>query len=130
MINYDKKVKTTQINLYSCEHPVLTDPQYGNLFLEELVEFISMNKIPEEIIGSKNPVTFQFNPGFVEKQEHGVTGIITLYESHCAFHSWPELDGFLCVVISSCKDYDVAATARWIAEKVNAKGYKFKFLDF
>lgn len=100
-----KTLLTTQIDLIDCNY-LISDVSAGNIFLEELVTFIGMRKIPEEMIGCKNPNSFYFDNTKVmlSDVEAGFTGVITLFESHIAFHSF-DVDRFVSIVVCSCKPY-------------------------
>jgi S-adenosylmethionine decarboxylase len=102
------KLRTTQINLYKCDEQKLSSIETCERFLVELVDFIEMNIIPSESIGSKNPITFEFDAAKhkLAVDDDGVTGVVILCESHCAIHTWPKKDGFICIVITSCREYD------------------------
>jgi S-adenosylmethionine/arginine decarboxylase-like enzyme len=108
-----KKLFTTQIDLYDCKRLPRTVEE-NNDFLINLVSFIGMRRIPEDMIGSKNPHSFYFdvNKLGLPEDEAGITGTITLFESHSASHLW-EKTNFACVVICSCKEYYPEAVAEF-----------------
>ena len=109
-----KILQTVQINLYNCNVDSISSEEFVRNFLKKLVGFIGMNRIPSKLVKSKNPLSFDFKSEAVKKDpnESGVTGLIILYESHCAVHTWPsdDFERFACVVISSCKEYSAEAT--------------------
>ena len=128
-----KRIKTTQINLYNCDSPIMCSVEEAENFLSELVKEIGMNLIPEEITNCKNPKAFDFETSKVNlsEEEAGITGVVTLYESHIAIHTWTKTKpcNAAIVVISSCKDYDHGKTANWIVNKLKADIYKVKFIE-
>lgn len=123
------ELRTIQVNLYDCVHPLMTDYNEMNLFLTNLVRFIGMNIISENFVKQSNPNSFHYNPSDKDVSEHGITGSVILVESHAAAHSWPN-SKFLNVVITSCKDYDPKLTALWIVGYTKSKVYKFDTIKF
>lgn len=123
------ELRTTHINVYDCgNHPILLNPIEMDNFLIELVDFISMTVIPPELMGkdTKNPKSFLFEPSHRNKVEYGVTGTVILYESHIAAHSFPyKHNGFINVVITSCKEYDPTMTVLWVIARLGSKKYKY-----
>ena len=123
------ELRTTHINVYDCkDHPILLDPVEMNSFLVKLVNFISMTVIPPELMekGTKNPSSFLFEPSNRDKVEYGVTGTVILYESHIAAHSFPyKHNGFINVVITSCKEYDPELTVLWVSGCLGSNNYKY-----
>lgn len=123
------ELRTTHINVYDCgKNPILFDPLEMDKFLVKLVNFISMTVIPPELMGDgiKNPNSFLFEPSDRDKVEYGVTGTVILYESHIAAHSFPyQHNGFINVVITSCKDYDPIMTTLWVIGCLGSKVYKY-----
>lgn len=120
-----RKIITTQFDLYCCHHKALTEKDACSDFLKHLVDFVGMRIIPEDLIGSKNPISFWFGGEGIEKQDEGVTGTITLYESHAAFHAWSN-SSYVCVVLSSCKEYDPFTVAQMIQKYLCAEYYNIK----
>jgi S-adenosylmethionine/arginine decarboxylase-like enzyme len=120
-----KRLRTTQINLYDCYSDIIFSKEEINLFLERLVDFIGMRVIPEKMIENKNPHSFEFIPSELNLPdvEAGITGTITLFESHAALHLWNNTR-FVCVVISSCKDYDPDSVANYCQSYLSAGDLK------
>jgi S-adenosylmethionine/arginine decarboxylase-like enzyme len=107
------RLQTVQIDLYDCTKLPRT-VEDTNDFLTNLVAFVGMRIIPENIIGNGNPYSFYFD---VKKLclpdiEAGITGTVTLFESHAAIHTWFDMD-FACVVLTSCKQYIPDAVAEF-----------------
>jgi len=123
------ELRTTHINFYDCkDNPILFDPTEMDKFLVNLVNFISMTVIPSELMGGgiKNPNSFLFEPSNRDKVEYGVTGIVILYESHIAAHSFPyKHNGFINIIITSCKDYDPKLTLLWLCACLGSTNYKY-----
>lgn len=124
------KIKTTQVNFYGVSHPITIDTQEMDEFLKKLVDKIDMRMIPEEVTGNTNPSSFYCSEPNVNKNDTGVTGTIIMFESHCSAHAFPEQEGFLSVIICSCKEYDVMATVDWIADYVDSERYIYESLHF
>jgi len=122
-------LRTTQINVYDCVHPLMNDPKEMSIFLSKLVEFIGMTIIPEELIGQKNPHSFPYKPESKPVEDHGISGSVILVESHVAAHSWCK-NNFLNVVITSCKDYDAAITSMWVTRYCEANMFQYDSLKF
>lgn len=116
-----KTLITTQVALHRCEKlPNTVDD--ANKFLLDLVDFIDMRVIPEELIGQKNPHCFEFvaNEMNMDSIEDGITGTIVLVESHAAIHTWPN-DNFVCIVVTSCKPYERSKVAQFCANYFESK---------
>ncbi len=47
--------------------------------------------------------------------EKGLSGMIVMIESHCAFHWWPERD-YTSITISSCKPIKLAVVIEFLGE--------------
>lgn len=122
-----KKMMTIQIDLEGCQNASLSDKRECKLFLIDLVKSIGMKIIPERFIGSPNPVSFFFND-YVEESEFGVTGVVILYESHAAFHGYCNLNGYACVVVTSCKYFDPEKTSGWVKEYLMAEKCNYKVI--
>ena len=118
------KLRTTQINLYKCFHPLMTNTFEMEAFLESLVDFIGMTVISEDLVKQRNPHAFVFNPSDKVIEDHGISGFVMLVESHIAIHSWPTLQ-FLNIVITSCKEYSPLDTAKFVSEYCNTNIYLF-----
>lgn len=116
-----KTLDTMQITLQRCRRFPNT-VEDANKFLTNLVEFIGMRIIPEEMIGQKNPHSFCFNSSAVSlpPEEDGITGTVILYESHAAIHTWTE-DNLICIVVSSCKPYERIPVAQFCADYFDSK---------
>lgn len=125
-----KDIKTVQIDLFACRGLDNLDTTVGNYFLEKLIEYIQMRKIPEEMIGSPNPCSFEFFPEMVglEGSEKGFTGIAIMMESHVAYHSWNDLD-FVTVTICSCKDFCPYNAAKFCSRFFDAGNYIIKLIN-
>jgi S-adenosylmethionine decarboxylase len=124
-----KALRTTQINLYYCDTKKIDDVDTCRNFLIDLVKLINMNMIPEEMIGSPNPIIFSYVSS-EDKNEDGVTGVIILCESHTAIHTWPKKEGFAEIVINSCKDYDPKAAADYCYKFFGAKRRAYDSIYF
>ena len=61
---------------------------------QKLIEKI-VNNLDYKIIGQ---IFHEFEP-------HGVTGVLTLNESHISFHTWPE-HRYLVIELLSCKQFE------------------------
>lgn len=103
---------TTQIKLDGCNERKIKSKEICRAFLIDLVKFIDMTIIPEDMIQGPNPSVFSFDAVKVHLpvSEDGVTGVVILCESHCAIHTWP-WDRSASIIISSCKKYDPDAAA-------------------
>ena len=130
MIELDFQFQTTQINLYCCDHPFMNDTVKMDEFLEELVNFIDMNKIPKKLMGRDNPHSIDFKPDYLANSEWGVTGNIIMAESHIHAHSFPNKKGFCNIVITSCKPYDSDEALLWILKYTNATVYRMETMKF
>lgn len=122
-------LRTTQINLLDCVHPLMDDPFEMKIFLTTLVKFIEMNIIDEFMVNHDNPHAFRYNPIEKDRIEHGITGQVILVESHIAAHSWPNRM-LLNVVITSCKEYSAKDTAIWISKYCESKVYEYNSMCF
>jgi len=120
-----KRLRTTQINLYNCHSDIIFSKEEVNLFLERLVDFIGMRVIPEKMIENKNPHSFEFIPKELNLPdiEAGITGAVILFESHSCAHIWSETR-FVCVVITSCKDYSPDDVANYCQSYLSAGDLK------
>jgi S-adenosylmethionine/arginine decarboxylase-like enzyme len=122
-------LRTTQVNIYDCVHPLMCDEKEMNIFLSKLVEFIGMTIIPENLVGQKNPNSFLCNPDTKPVEEHGISGCVILFESHIVAHSWYD-SNFLNVVITSCKEYDPRTTALWIVGYTGSRDFRYDTISF
>jgi S-adenosylmethionine/arginine decarboxylase-like enzyme len=122
-------LRTTQVNVYDCVHPLMNDPKEMSIFLSKLVEFIGMTVIPEELIGQKNPHSFPYKPESKPVEDHGISGSVILVESHACSHSWISKN-FLNVVITSCKHYDEKSLLSWILVYTSSNIYKYNTINF
>jgi S-adenosylmethionine/arginine decarboxylase-like enzyme len=122
-----KNIKTTQVYTYGCEPKLIDNIDFMNSFLEDLVDIIDMNKIPPELIKGENPKSFYFDAAVLNlpDEDAGITGVITLFESHCAFHSWTKYK-FCCIVICSCKDYNSDLVAYFCKDRFKAENVSYK----
>lgn len=74
------------IDLYGCDADLLDDAEYIETHLREAAESAGATFVD---------ATFhRFSP-------HGVTGVLTIQESHLAIHTWPE-HGFAAVDLFTC----------------------------
>ena len=128
-----KQMQTAIFNLYGCETFWLIDKYIVKNFLIKLVQEIEMTLVPYEMLKTKNPITFFFDPKIVNagNEEIGVSGVAILCESHCAIHTWPLLEGFAHIVIDSCKPFNVKKAKifckKWFkAKRIISKNYKMK----
>jgi len=101
-----KTLQTIQVNLYDVDLKEIHTEFGSNMFLQSLVYFVNMRIIPEELMKVSNPNSFYFDHEKVnvDKCEEGVTGIIVLYESHAAIHTWKNTN-FVNVVLTSCRPF-------------------------
>lgn len=65
-------------------------------FLTELVHHIGMRILAGPLVGYEDG----------EPEKRGTSGVVILYESHAAVHTYPEL-GQLFLDVFSCKDFSV-----------------------
>lgn len=119
-----KEIITTQINLYNCRGLDKFDKDLASYFLDKLVQFIGMRKIPPLMMNSCNPNCFEFVPSKVglEESERGVSGVVLMFESHCALHTWID-HGFCSITICSCKRYDRDSAATFCASFFESNNY-------
>lgn len=122
-------LRTMQMNLLDCIHPLMDNSEEMKIFLANLVNTIDMNLIDVNMVGHDNPHAFRYNPVDKEKIEHGITGQAILVESHIAAHSWPDRT-LLNVVITSCKDFDPEITALWISEYCDCVEFEYDSISF
>ena len=81
-------LRTTQINLLDCIHPLMDNPEEMKLFLAKLVNFISMNLIDEAMVDHTNPHAFKYNPN------SSLNMLISIVDANVT----------LCVVISGARN--------------------------
>lgn len=81
---------------YVSDRNVLRDAEEMRSFLVGLVNYIDMT-----IIGG--PTIQEVRDPTGEKA--GLSGHVTIAESHCAIHTWPEAK-FFHLLVDSCKDFD------------------------
>lgn len=86
------------LDLHRCNKEKLSDPKFIYDFLDFFPEFIGMQKFSKPYVENIPPRPNSFDKG-------GVTGFVILVESHITIHTFPA-DGFACVDIFSCKDFD------------------------
>lgn len=130
VLNKDKVFRTTQINFYDCVHPLMSSTEDMNVFLLELVDFIKMRPIPDNITNIANPASFEVTEFDVkEPTDTGVTGTVILFESHASAHAWDKLN-MLCIVVCSCKDYDPYQLVLWAVKYTGANIYKMDTIIF
>ena len=113
---------TTQIKLDGCNLSKISSTEFCRAFLVDLVKFIDMTIIPEDMINGPNPSVFNFDAAkaHLPAAEDGVTGVVILCESHCAIHAWNS-DCSASIIISSCKKYDPVTTASFCRGYFDAK---------
>ncbi|MDX1933423.1 MAG: S-adenosylmethionine decarboxylase [Capsulimonadales bacterium] len=74
----------------------LNDPETVKEFLVELVGHIGMRILAGPLVGYEGGTT----------EKYGTSGVVILYESHAAIHTYPGL-GELFLDVFSCKHFDV-----------------------
>ena len=94
------------LDLENCDHKILDDL---NIIKQTLI--IAAQKSGAHIMGE----TFhKFTPV-------GVTGIVSIAESHISIHTWPEFN-YAAVDIFSCgEDFDIESCAKVISDNLKCK---------
>lgn len=108
------------LDLYSCNQKKLNDVEFVFKLLNELPDFIGMNKISKPQVlkyhGKKN----SFDKG-------GISGFVLIAESHISIHTFVE-QKYASVDIFSCKDFDVKRSQQFLMEKLEAKHAEKHFI--
>jgi S-adenosylmethionine decarboxylase len=60
-------------------------------------------------------------------EDHGVTGVVVLAESHCSIHTFPE-KGYCFVDIFSCKEFDTKTALNEIVEAFESNKFDVQVL--
>ncbi|MFH1285673.1 MAG: adenosylmethionine decarboxylase [Candidatus Micrarchaeota archaeon] len=103
------------LDCYGCNREKLQDMKLLYKVLDELPDFIGMQKITP-------PYIFHYAGG--EKPEDcGFSGVVIIAESHISLHSFPE-KGFVTFDIYSCKDFDTERASEYLINVVEAERYE------
>ncbi len=95
------------LDLRGCDRTAITDLNVVFDFLQELPNRLGMTIIDP-------PKTMRYS-GLVP-EDWGVTGSVTIAESHCFFHSFPDRDGYVFIDVFSCKPFDVKKAVSYIMD--------------
>ena len=86
---------------------------------EKLDDMTLIQRVLEELPGEMDmtkvlPPHVQRYQGITD-EDHGITGVVIIAESHIAIHTFPKR-GFLSVDIFSCKEFDVQKTLNYLID--------------
>ncbi len=101
------------LDLYQCSGKKLSDFDFILKLLDELPEFIGMNKFSKPQISKVPPRSNSFDQG-------GLSGFVLLVESHITIHTFPA-DGFASIDIFSCREFDLEKATNYLIEKLEAR---------
>ena len=106
------------IDLKECNSEKLSNVELVHDVLLNLPEKIGMTRISE-------PDVFYYNGKVPE--DHGVTGVVVLAESHCSIHTFPE-KGYCFMDIFSCKEFDTDTALNEMIELFESAKYDVQVL--
>lgn len=97
---------------YECNKHKISNMEFIYKFLDELPSKIDMRKI------GRPDVDKIFDDEM--KEDYGISGIVLIYESHIAIHTFPKKN-ILFLDIFSCKDFDIEFTKKYVTELFEIK---------
>jgi len=103
------------LDLSECSPDLLGDIDLVRSTLWHLPESIGMTRISE-------PSAFYYSGKVPE--DHGVTGVVVLAESHCSIHTF-QSKGFCFVDIFSCKPFDHEQAIKAFVDAFGAKSHQY-----
>ena len=103
------------LDLSECSPDLLGDIDLVRSTLRHLPENIGMTRISE-------PSVFYYSGKVPE--DHGVTGVVVLAESHCSIHTF-QSKGFCFVDIFSCKPFDHEQAIKAFVDAFGAKSHQY-----
>jgi len=89
------------IDCYGCPQDKLADVDFIANFLDAFPEKINLNRL-------SRPQVFKYNGG--QADEHGVSGVVLVSESHISVHTFPQKEQVF-VDIFSTQSFDTALVA-------------------
>tara|TARA_B100000575_G_scaffold247673_1_gene213234 strand:- start:2695 stop:3081 length:387 start_codon:yes stop_codon:yes gene_type:complete len=101
------------IDLKNCDKEKLGNKDLIYDILLNLPEKIGMTRISE-------PDVFYYSGKYPE--DHGVTGVVVLAESHCSIHTFQE-KGYCFVDIFSCKKFDTETAISELVKEFDSQSY-------
>ncbi|MBU0574287.1 MAG: S-adenosylmethionine decarboxylase [Candidatus Margulisbacteria bacterium] len=102
------------LDCFGCLKEKLQDGAYIHQALETLTKKMQMNKI-------RDPYVFRYDGK--SEDEHGISGILLIEESHITIHSFPKKQ-HVFVDIFSCRDFDTNLAINFLVNSFEAKDHK------
>jgi len=106
------------MDLRECNSDKLNSKELVYNILLNLPEKIGMTRISE-------PDVFHYSGKVPE--DHGVTGVVVLAESHCSIHTFAD-KGYCFVDIFSCKEFDTKTALNEIVEAFESQSFDVQVL--
>ncbi|MBI5700429.1 S-adenosylmethionine decarboxylase [Candidatus Saganbacteria bacterium] len=106
------------IDCYDCDEAKLSDPAMITESLDVFSEKIGNKKLMP-------PYVFKFNGN--NPQEHGITGIVLLVDSHITIHTFPGKKHAFVDIFSS-RDFDTDHAVSFMTTLFSAKAHDEKIL--
>ena|SRR3990167_4233235 len=106
------------LDLGKCSKKKLVSQSYIYDILNELPEKIGMHKMTL-------PHVYKWKDKFSTSDQAGITGVVTLAESHATIHTFPDYN-FVFIDVFSCKSFDTDKAIRLFKKYFGAKDIKPK----
>ena len=89
---------------------------FSNKHIDEKFGFYMLRSLPEKagLIPYADPIIHSF-PNKQAPDELGLSGLMMMIESHCAFHWWPAKN-YMNITISSCKPIRTKLVIQFLEE--------------
>lgn len=107
------------LDLGECNNILLADQKLVYDLLYNIPEQVGMTRISE-------PNVFYYTGRVPE--DHGVTGVVVLAESHCSIHTFQE-KGHCFIDLFSCKDFDANMAVELFSKAFEAKSITHRVVE-